>query len=127
MQRLFWCVSVLVAGVAGCLPEAFRSDDRSSGKLRLSGHVEVRQVHVSFSVAELVEEVLVDEGDAVEPGAVLARLRREPYEYAVREAEAALQVGGRPAKVHVAFGAPPSAKPSAPGRCAADVRMKSWS
>ncbi|MCA9726221.1 MAG: efflux RND transporter periplasmic adaptor subunit, partial [Candidatus Eisenbacteria bacterium] len=50
-----------------------------------------RSSNVAFPVAGVVEWLAVDEGDAVNAGAVLARLDRTPYRAAVDQAEARLQ------------------------------------
>ncbi|MEZ4655593.1 MAG: efflux RND transporter periplasmic adaptor subunit [Candidatus Eisenbacteria bacterium] len=50
-----------------------------------------RSSNVAFPVAGVVEWLAVDEGDAVDAGAVLARLDRTPYRAAVDQAEARLQ------------------------------------
>ncbi|MFS8113079.1 secretion protein HlyD [Rhizobium jaguaris] len=54
----------------------------------LYGNVDIRQVSLGFRVNGKLSEVLVDEGDVVKSGTVLARLDAEPYDYAVRSAEA---------------------------------------
>lgn len=96
----------------GCVPTDWWPTRNETTELRLSGHVEVREVHLSFAVAELIDEILVDEGDVVEEGDILARLRREPYELAVLEARsaleqqrqrlAALEAGSRPEEIRKA-------------------------
>ncbi len=102
----------LALTAVGCLPADWLRDRSDPDELRLSGHVEVREVHLSFAVAELIDELLVDEGDEVEAGDVLARLRQEPYHLAVLEARsaleqqrqklAALQAGSRPEEIRKA-------------------------
>ncbi len=83
---LLSCVCFLV--LFGCLPGKTGDDP---DQLRITGHVEVRQVALSFGVSEHITELFVDEGDRVSKGDLLARLRREPFELAVSQAEAALQ------------------------------------
>lgn len=88
---------VLIVGAAAChqppapaLPyvpsvsvrPAVRAD--STRELRLSGSLEAeRSTTVSFSVLGTVEEVLVQEGDAVERGQILARVSPRTYEDAL--------------------------------------------
>ncbi len=56
--------------------------------LRLSGNVDIRSVNLSFRVGGRLASVAVDEGSAVLPGEVLAKLDAEPLEIALRQAEA---------------------------------------
>lgn len=49
-----------------------------------------RESHIGVEVQGRIERVHVDEGDRVEAGAVLFEIDREPYEMALRQAEAAL-------------------------------------
>jgi HlyD family secretion protein len=75
----------------------------------LYGNVDIRQVSLAFRVNGKLSEALVDEGDVVKRGAVLARLDAEPYDYAVRSAEAnaaalratldKLKAGARPTEI----------------------------
>jgi HlyD family secretion protein len=67
--------------------------DRENGALALYGNVDLRQVDVAFNNSERVAAVLVQEGEAVRKGEVLARLetaRLEP-QLAQAEAQAAAQ------------------------------------
>jgi membrane fusion protein (multidrug efflux system) len=52
----------------------------------VTGHI----TNVSPRVEGIVTEVMVERNDRVEPGSVLARIDREPYEIALGQAEAAL-------------------------------------
>lgn len=47
---------------------------REAGRLELHGNVEVREVNLGFVVGGRIERVLVEEGDRVAPGQVLAEL-----------------------------------------------------
>src|SRR5690606_5838592 len=77
--------------------------------LTLYGNVDIRQVQLGFRVDGRLAETLVDEGDEVSSGTILARLDAQPYEDSVRAAEAevaALQAtlrklrdGPRPAEI----------------------------
>jgi HlyD family secretion protein len=85
------------------------SSDHPGGDLTLYGNVDIREANLAFNASELVREVLVQEGDQVKPGQVLARLRTEKLEAAMaaalaaREAQvqalARLQAGSRPEEV----------------------------
>lgn len=75
----------------------------------LQGNVDIRQVQLGFRVSGRVAEVLVEEGDRVEAGAVLARLDTTPLdneraaaaaELAMRQADLhRLEAGMRPAEI----------------------------
>jgi HlyD family secretion protein len=54
----------------------------------LYGNVDIRQVSLAFRVGGRLIDALVDEGDVIKRGSVLAHLDKEPYDYAVRTAEA---------------------------------------
>jgi HlyD family secretion protein len=49
-------------------------DQRQQGPLTLYGNVDIRQVDLAFRVGGRMAAVLADEGDAVQPGQILARL-----------------------------------------------------
>lgn len=78
-------------------------------EIKVSGTIEVTDVEVSFKVAGRVKERLVDEGDRVAAGQVVARLEDEDqrHDLAEREAEvqaaaaalAELQAGSRPEEI----------------------------
>jgi len=56
--------------------------------LTLYGNVDIRQVRLGFRVGGRIAEMLVDEGDTVNTGALLAHLDARPYEDSVRSGEA---------------------------------------
>lgn len=108
-RRWIWivvAVVVAVAGVGGFLlwrqtraataAVATRAVPVRKGTLQInvsaSGSLEpVRQVDLSFDVSGKVAEVLVDIGDAVQAGQVLARLDATNLELSLRQAEAQLK------------------------------------
>lgn len=66
----------------------WRSQARDGqGPLTLYGHVDIRDAQLAFFETELIAAVLVEEGDAVAPGQLLARLRTERLEAQIAEAE----------------------------------------
>lgn len=86
-------VAILLAGAAAAgwwydVPSRLGWAQQGEQHFTLYGNVDIRQVSLAFRVNGRIEEAFVDEGDAVKRGAVLARLDEEPYEYAVRSAEA---------------------------------------
>jgi HlyD family secretion protein len=83
--------------------------ERARDVLTLHGNVDIRQVDLSFKVGGRIARLAVDEGDAVEAGALLAELDRRYFEdelrlaRARREAKAAalarLEHGTRPEEI----------------------------
>ena len=94
MSRKPWIVAVAVLGlaVAGYLWwSAQHADD--GNELILYGNVDLRQVELAFNNSERIAAVLVQEGDQIRKGQILARLetvRLEP-QLAQVEAQAAAQ------------------------------------
>ncbi|RMG08927.1 MAG: HlyD family efflux transporter periplasmic adaptor subunit [Planctomycetota bacterium] len=76
----------LAAAAAGVV--SLRGDPAPPTQLRLYGNVDIREARLAFNGSEHVSELLVDEGDRVEKGQVLARLHTERLKLLVREAEA---------------------------------------
>lgn len=64
-------------------------------ELTLYGNVDIREVELAINASDRIAEVLVEEGDRVEKGQLLARLERERFELAVARAEAALETQGQ--------------------------------
>ncbi len=58
------------------------------GALRLYGNVEIREVQLGFRVGGRIERIMVDEGDRVVPGQVLAQLDTRPLADRLASAEA---------------------------------------
>ncbi|WP_296680957.1 HlyD family efflux transporter periplasmic adaptor subunit [Novosphingobium sp.] len=58
------------------------------GALRLYGNVEIREVQLGFRVPGRIERLLVDEGDRVTPGQVLAELDTRPLQDKLAGADA---------------------------------------
>ncbi len=61
---------------------------RDDGSLKLYGNVEIREVQLGFRVGGRIERVLVDEGDRVVPGQILAELDTRPLQDKLASAEA---------------------------------------
>ncbi|REK10018.1 MAG: HlyD family efflux transporter periplasmic adaptor subunit [Planctomycetota bacterium] len=83
--------------------------DADDGRLKLYGNVDLRQVDLAFNNRQRIAEVLVEEGDRVKRGQVVARLdtnRLEPQVAqaraelaAQREVVARLKAGSRPEEI----------------------------
>jgi len=82
---------LIAAAVALLLAAAFGAVHLFSPRasdLRIYGNVDIRDVNLAFRVAGRVQRVLVDEGDKVQPGQLLAQLDPAPNEREVAEDEA---------------------------------------
>lgn len=89
MRRGVLILALAVAAAAGLIVW-LRSRPAAVGELLLYGNVDLRQVEVSFNHSERIAEVLVEEGDRVRRGQLLARLDTSRLEPRVAEAEALL-------------------------------------
>ncbi|PRD40870.1 secretion protein HlyD [Phyllobacterium phragmitis] len=85
-------VLLLVAGAAAGwwfgIPSRLGWGSQPHDRVTLYGNVDIRQVQLGFRVAGRIEQALVDEGDTVKAGDILARLDAAPAEDTVRAAEA---------------------------------------
>lgn len=93
-------LAVLVLAVAAAAGGGYwwtflRVEEQDGGALTLYGNVEIRDVHLAFTDSERIAEVLVEEGQAVKKGEVIARLETDRLE--ARMDEAAAQVAAREA------------------------------
>ncbi|MBU0605924.1 MAG: efflux RND transporter periplasmic adaptor subunit [Candidatus Omnitrophica bacterium] len=60
--------------------------------IKVSGNIEGNEVKISFRVAGLIQELLVDEGYVIREGDCLARLDKDPLKRARDEARASLKL-----------------------------------
>src|SRR6266446_6358173 len=81
-------VCVVVAITLIVVVWRYRSSRRAAGELALYGNVDLRQVDLPFNNSERIAAVLVQEGDRVRKGQVLARLDTSRLEPQVAQAEA---------------------------------------
>jgi HlyD family secretion protein len=101
---------ILVGGAAGFL--YWRSHRPPADRLVLYGNIDIRQVDLSFDNQGRIMQMLVEEGDRVEKGRLLATLDPSRFEDAVRAAEgqlarqrqvvAKLERGSRPQEIEQA-------------------------
>ena len=87
----------------------YRAAGAPGNSLRVSGNIEVTQAEVSFKIPGKLAERLVDEGEAVQAGQVVARLESSDlnHDVAARQADAAaaeavlaeLEAGARPQEI----------------------------
>ena len=81
---------ILVVGIGAYYLLDLR--ERKRDGLFLYGNVDVRQVDISFRVAGQINRLLVEEGDQVKAGQLLAQLDKSPYDKQLAEAEASRSV-----------------------------------
>ncbi len=79
---------VVIAGVAWLSHAAGYWGKPVETTAKIFGNVEVREAELAFRVSGRIDQLLVDEGDRVEPGALLAQLDTRPFEDAVANASA---------------------------------------
>src|SRR5215471_3726457 len=94
MKRVVLIVMLLaVAGAVASVSWWLTHRHKTPQTLTLYGNVDLRQVELAFNNSERIAEVLVQEGDHVRRGQVLARLdtRRLEPQVAQAEAQAAAQ------------------------------------
>src|SRR5919198_2543629 len=89
MRRVVLMVLLLaVAGAAVSVPWWLTHRHKTAQELTLYGNIDLRQVELAFNNSERIAEVLVQEGDHVRRGQVLARLDTQRLEPQVAQAEA---------------------------------------
>src|SRR5690349_10279535 len=81
-------VVIVVGGAAALLIRHFTRPNTPSDELALYGNVDLRQVELAFNNNERVAAVLVQEGDRVRAGQVLARLDESRLAPQVAQADA---------------------------------------
>jgi HlyD family secretion protein len=88
MRRMVWIVLLLAAGAAAGLTWWLTRRPNTANELVLYGNVDLRQAQLAFNNSERIAAVLVQEGDRVRRGQVLARLDTSRLEPQVAQAEA---------------------------------------
>ncbi len=83
----------LLAGGGYLAYKHFTFEERTENKneLVVHGNVDIREANLAFNASERIVEIAVEEGDRVEKGRVLARLRSELFELAVLRSEAQVE------------------------------------
>ncbi|HWP57003.1 MAG TPA: efflux RND transporter periplasmic adaptor subunit [Candidatus Acidoferrales bacterium] len=109
MKRIGAIALVITVGAGAALAWWFTRRERASPELVLHGNVDLRQVELSFNNSERIAAVLVQEGDRVQRGQLLARLDTSRLEPQVAQAEAEvaaqrqvvrrLRAGSRPEEI----------------------------
>ena len=103
---------LVLAGVTAFTLQRPATEQGGEGTLALYGNVDIREAQLAFNGSEHIAEILVQEGDRVHKGQLLARLHTELLEARVAEAEAAveaqrqllakLEAGSRPEEIRKA-------------------------
>ena len=89
MKRQALIPAIIVAlGVGGYF--FYRHNASGGAGAELFGNVDIREAMLAFRVSGRVADIMVDEGDTVREGDVLAVLDAEPLENAAEAAMAAL-------------------------------------
>jgi HlyD family secretion protein len=89
LKRTAWIVALVVLiGIAAGLAWWLNRRENGARELTLYGNVDLRQVQLSFNNSERIAAVLVQEGDRVRQGQLVARLDTRRLEPQVAQAEA---------------------------------------
>ncbi|HET6324184.1 MAG TPA: efflux RND transporter periplasmic adaptor subunit [Planctomycetaceae bacterium] len=89
MRRLgLFLLLFVVVGAAAGATWWFNLGEKSATELKLFGNVDLRQIQLSFQNNERITDVLVQEGDRIKKGQVLARVDTRRIEPQVVQAEA---------------------------------------
>jgi HlyD family secretion protein len=94
MKRLLPILVLLAAMIAAAVYFYRRLENRDKGEsqLTLSGNIEAHESLVGFKVQGRIVELPIEEGQWVEPGALLARLDNDDYKQKLRIDEATTRV-----------------------------------
>ena len=71
--------------------QATATEPRADDRLTLYGNVEIREARLAFNGSEHLAQVLVEEGDRVKGGQVLARLETERLRLALEQAQGVVE------------------------------------
>ncbi len=91
VTRRLRVAGILAAAAVILLLVSRRWSGSSNSSIHLAGNIEMTEVKVSFKISGRLAERLVDEGDVVEKGAVVARLDQEQLLHQRDQARAALK------------------------------------
>lgn len=112
-KKLFIFLSAIVVVAVGVFFGLQKTEEnRDSSQLALYGNIDIREAQLAFNGNEHIGEILVQEGDHVHKGQLLAHLHTELLEAQLAEAEAAteaqrqfvtkLEAGSRPEELRKA-------------------------
>jgi multidrug resistance efflux pump len=86
--KLLLLVTIIVAGAAAGLWWSSRQGNIAKFELTLHGNVDIREVELAFNASGRIDKVMVQEGDRVKQGQLLATLDTERLHRTEREAQA---------------------------------------
>ena len=86
--RIIVLAVVVTAVIFGVRWQKNHENGRTDGTLKLYGSIEIRDASLAFTEQERIDAVLVEEGDRIEAGQVLARLKTDRLAAQIREAGA---------------------------------------
>lgn len=108
-KRMLVVLLVLLLAIGGVAYWRAQGQNGPSNRLTLYGNVDIREAQLSFNGSEHVDRILVQEGDRVTKGQLLATLHRELLRAALdqataqleaqRQVVAKLEAGSRPEEV----------------------------
>jgi HlyD family secretion protein len=98
--------------------------NQSASELRIYGNIDIRKADLAFNEQERIAQVLVEEGDRVTAGQVLARLQTNRLEAQVREIEATIGAQQEVVKRLVAGTRPQEIEQARAEVAAAQARVK---
>ena len=84
-------IGLIVIGIAAAVVTWWKVSHNNTvveTSLTLYGNVDIREVHLTFNASEHVAKILVDEGDRVQAGQLLARLHTERLQAGLDKVEA---------------------------------------
>ena len=90
-MRKFLILLLLLIGAAAVVYYIKERKEVNEHEIVLYGNVDVRQVDLGFRVPGRVSEMFFEEGDLVQPGALVGRLDKEPYLDQIHQAEATVR------------------------------------
>lgn len=94
MKRLGILVLIILAAAGGAFGYSLwagENETKESDFLELYGNVDIRDAELAFNGEGRVIDVLVEEGDRVEPGQVLARIESDRLEAEIARADADIE------------------------------------
>ena len=90
MKKKIIRIILILALLAGGFYYYKQQNKEDAQQGTLYGNVEIRQTNLSFQVSGKIKELLVEEGDSVKAGQVVALLDPSDYEMGLRQAQAQL-------------------------------------
>ncbi|HEB82754.1 MAG TPA: biotin/lipoyl-binding protein, partial [Gammaproteobacteria bacterium] len=91
MKKILPVIVLLLAAAGAAYYFTGQQAEQDDSTLTLYGNVDIREVQLSVNASEHIAEILVEEGDRVAKGQLLARVHTELLEAQLEEARAMLQ------------------------------------